>query len=262
MSERLSASAAQHTSEEIFPAISVDIAYGKYVDDFEVNTDRITQYLRDGGLDDDQISEISIRFSAEPPEEDGDRITTGNYAQATRRITVNHSKSIAAIPRFDNEESVKKVNDAARNTLVHELEHAVAYHDPKQQATNAAYRRKILWQEYLRGLRHNYMIGAFAVGIAAEYFTDTPYVFGASILAGSIAQIRQYRHDSKHHAPGRRHQQYLNNPEEIRARNAADAAPADIMSITVADPLAEARKYIADLRESFRAEPYSAPHEN
>jgi len=251
MSERLSSSAAQHTSEEIFPAISVDIAYGKYVDDFEVNTDRITQYLRDGGLDDDQISEISIRFSAEPPKRKGDQVTVGNYRKKDRRITISHGEEIATAHYVFNDERSAEVNDATRDTLVHELEHAVAHHDPEQKAINRKYQRGILLSEFKHGLIHNRMAGAIALGLALENFTDMPHAFGISMIVGSAAQMYQNHRDSKYHAPTRHREQYLNNPEEIRAREAASEASADILALTIKDPMEETRAQLEEARHNL-----------
>ncbi len=50
----------------VFPTISVGINYGKTVDNFEPDLQLITDRMRKGGMDDEQILNTSIHFSDKP----------------------------------------------------------------------------------------------------------------------------------------------------------------------------------------------------
>jgi len=126
----------QARPEVIFPTISVDRSYGESTTHFDVDLEAITEYLRSRGLSDNEISDLSIHFSAEENRSKthtGTNRTFGRYIFDKKHIDMYRPQTLFGYSVSVNEESGKTMyvngdhftNDEMSSTLVHEFEHYI-----------------------------------------------------------------------------------------------------------------------------------------
>lgn len=117
---------------ESFPTISIDRHYGDKVTDFQVDAQGLAVYLRDRGLNEDEIGDLSIHYS---PEEEKSSLpnsrTLGRYTSASKSIEVFLPEVFFGYkaPLYEGSPQALRIDSGVvteskiNSTLIHELEH-------------------------------------------------------------------------------------------------------------------------------------------
>lgn len=219
---------------EVFPAVSIDRAYGDKVSDIDIDIAGITDFLRERGARDEDISKLSIHIGRGQL----NGVTRGEHAQGRyrhRKKTIE-TNLIHTLRGASGDWAEEQHSD----TLRHELEHFISHHDEDMEKyieLNDA------TPDSLK-LRHH--IGATAVALVAAGLTARGYVDSnpdvakvASLVGvqlasygGSLVAISRYLRRNWD-----KYDHYRWNPEEQRAFSAErnDPLPDNSISITLKD---------------------------
>lgn len=208
------------------PSVSVSIEYGKYVEDFDVDVEGITKYLEERGISDDAIANMEINFSSEQELEDG-IVTYGAYNREQDRLTISHASDIQEAARIGYSVPTEVRNIFLNKTVIHELEHKIAYHDGETDPETSRYLKNSLLKRFKKP-----SLTAFATSSAVAYgpvtgeFLSRPDFYGfhpLRILGGAaVASTVLYAMMKRSLARGLSYDEYLAKPEEIRAREAEE----------------------------------------
>ncbi len=209
--------------EKVYPSVSVGVGTGQFVEHFDVDMDAIRNHLVEGGMSDEQIGRVSILFSdqvspREPRTGRSFNRQVGNFNRITNQINVWPIEEIAASKFVGLEAIDQAVSKQVGETLVHELEHAVANNDPRQHRINHLFRAKE--GAKIMGL---YMFTYFEISNLP--ILDKPIMTIAGIAIGGLAANIIAAH------PRYKNRLYRRNPEEKRCRQAELEAPKDIVTI-------------------------------
>jgi hypothetical protein len=235
----------------IFPTISVDRSYGESVTSFDVDVEEITDYLRNRGMDDEAISNLTIHFSPEkkkdPTFADLHRIF-GQYDTEKNHIEVYRPKTMFAYSAPFYEGASKRLhadgntftNKEVSSTLVHEFEHYLddvsGELDDEMTEHHAAFKKDV-WKVMIKRT-----LGSIAIGggfIGADYATrqivadtidaqggDATWPGLAIAAVGTAAALIAIRRNNKaagHDIKVLRQAAYEVSPIEVKARSAASA---------------------------------------
>lgn len=213
---------------DVAPTIIVERNYGRYAHGVHFDVEGIAEYLRNGGLTDEEIIDTTVLFSDEhPPYDKGiDSELAGVYEHDKRQLTV-----YGIYWTFDayaslniNSGRAERLRENANSTLLHELEHRVSSLDEEQQKENNGYVRSVA------AMRLGTYAAASTVGaIAATSFAEgLPVAVG--IAAGSLLPAPAVR--KLHKSKAVRRHYYRHKPEEIRCYDAAATRePKDLVYI-------------------------------
>ncbi len=211
---------------ENFPTISMDIELGKHASFIAPNLQYITDKLSEGGLSDDEINATSIHFSAQHNIAKKPRkgyTKQGTYNRKERLVTVARPKDLEpdSWPPDSSLTRLLYAGAECSDTLEHELEHAVATKDSEHMEKEKSYQKRLLGKRMLRSYP---TIGIIVSGFALENAAhiDNAYVTSLALAIGVISlkktvfrkKIAQLEHN-----------EYLNAPDEKRARLAGENAP-------------------------------------
>jgi len=204
---------------DVFPAVSVDRTYGEQVDFLDIDLALITEYLRARGVGDERIKELDIKLIAQTKKtSDGTRLLQGEYEHGITAIwlfmpayAIEHSTSFVdengKPVTFTYEVADTQGEDFTR-ILIHELEHFISMGEPDYEQRKNAFFDEIFEQYtqevYPKGFRTSLAMAVVAF-IGAKYF----------------------EHKMNEHVKKDRDNRYRNNPEEVRAWQAADTYVGD-----------------------------------
>jgi hypothetical protein len=242
---------------EVFPRVYFDIDHGEYFDEIDIDFAAITKQLRDGGVSDEAISELEVRFRTTrfdgKKESRQGRIVMGKYfcdagdmSWLSRVITRQQEHIEVSTPAiFEMLQSSGSglpksfreltTNSAYSRTLAHELDHAVAARDFDQQAANSVYERD---GKYMRRFFRYMPYGAVAIANSLSLyswftkrevpsFVDNSLYRSAAIVAICIGGIKRALDIQGEH------ERYLNHPGEIRARAAEEVTSKDLVVVNL-----------------------------
>lgn len=198
-----------------FPAISVGIEHGKHVGSFDVDIAGITQYLREGGVDDEQIEDLDINFSDEITATKASKsVVVGTYRRKENNISIKHFSDVVV----NNHLPMGLLNDYTSSvmskTLVHELEHMVTMQDESIVKATRKHQIKHLFKDIFQILG-TYTAATFATNeIIGNNFDQGEITAPLVGLLGGLAVL-------KHKELNRyKSSAYLKNPGEIKSYEA------------------------------------------
>lgn len=204
---------------DVFPTVSVGVGYSDFVENFEPDMPAITKHLRSAGLTDAQIAETNIHFSDECyPRENG--VTTyGNYINKKNLITIYGFEDVliaGIIPERLEQAPEATITD----TLTHELEHRISSFDSEQKKLNKAYERKIYFTSKRAAI--TMALGAMAAIASTNVYTNfvRPDASLTEIFALSLGASFGIIKAEKSLFKNKKFEEYLNHPDEQRARSA------------------------------------------
>lgn len=213
---------------ENFPTISMDIELGKHASFIAPNVQYITDKLSEGGLSEDEINATSIHFSAQhniakKPRKGYTKQGTYNYKE--RLVTVARPKDLEP-DSWPPDSSLTRLLYAGAeysDTLEHELEHAVAAKDSAHQEEEKSYQKRLIGKRLLRSSSLIY-VGTVASGFFLEHVANVEHANISGIaLALGVISLKKTIFRSK--IAQIEHNEYLNAPDEKRARLAGENAP-------------------------------------
>ena len=206
-------------NSETFPTVAVGIKYQDIVDNFDINLDEITNYLRSRGLSDAQITETKILFSDEPCPRDDKGYTLGIYNDRSKTITIYRDDGEMHDLDGQNDD-FSRASTMINKVLTHELEHRVASFDIKQKKLNRKYKlkRDLFSLRSLSSIAFSGGLGVGAYTIYNSYIRPEPTLLEVIAIAGlpGIIALKSVNHIFKNKI----FQEYVNSPEEKRARSA------------------------------------------
>ena len=240
---------------DIFPQLSFDTRYGKYVDSIDVDVEKVVQQLREGGLSDEEILNLRINFSTDPIMP-FDKSIVGLYKpqhnrprKSSERVYVAYPDLIKGIQKRSDElgsdqeyldGASRRASNEYSSTLGHELEHAIAARDTEQKLLNKEYRPEAkmdLLVHYIPSGRFSLLFAAMLVGAGAYIENGGDRIpidnSNAMFIAAAGTAVALNGLDSVLQRDKREYSQYRNHPEEKRARAAGAAAPDDLVSIVM-----------------------------
>ena len=247
------------TVPEVFPTIIVGLEYGNKVTNLDVDIVKVTDLLRDGGVSDEDIMNLTIHISGGAPEQSnhGKEFSTQGYYRHKERLI----RLFNATQSNDFIEFEKTLKDSGtynawtesffadfasremNETLLHELDHVAAKYSESMQREELDYRtkKKLEYQHVagitLRGLVPKVASIGFLYASSSHllesitgdenFASDTAWsiaYFGAMslFLATSLRLKRAIKDDALDN--------YLNDPVEARAREAQEQ---DLQLLTV-----------------------------
>lgn len=211
---------------EIFPTISMDTELGKYASYANVDMHYFTNRLREGGLSDEEISQLNIHFSAK--EDLGNKrgaTTQGIYRHPDRSIEVAYHNANEDLDLHEDNTIELAIYSSAlySDTLDHEIEHAIAKKDIALQKEDKSYKRRVLGRRLIRSSPVIYS-GVVTAGFTLEFGAHVEYAYLTSFLTAlSIVALKKTILRRKFIEIDRK--EYLKGPEEARARLAGENAP-------------------------------------
>lgn len=207
-----------NTLPDVYPAISIGLEHGQGIESIEINIAGITEYLRQGGVSDEEIGKTSITLSdTRQPDRDGET-TKGNNNRESHVINLFYGEEVACaasagIPIVDEIFSAKMTS-----TLVHELKHSELIHDEELQADVKKLYRSAN-RKNLAKVMGTYVTTLTAGSVLIENIANTSMATGfnfAVIPAGALGLLVLKR--TRTTTP---QQLYDRNPEEALCRQAA-----------------------------------------
>lgn len=239
---------------DVFPTVRVDRSFGTELDFFDIDIATITNHLRDHGMSDEAISALTITFRTQEASElkqmDKTRsINLGEYLKDDHEVQVykpeDMTSSEVAYEGKDKEtmsiffDSSQILENNFTNTLVHELEHALLVDNEDVKAQNIQYIADALdgsvmtKKQKLVGSSIAILAGSGLIG--AGHLTDTPEItlvgdltMPAFIVGVAVFGVYKYRKFKK---KIQGYDNYFNMPEEIHARNVADAYEGTLIKV-------------------------------
>jgi hypothetical protein len=221
---------------EVFPAISMDKLYGEVVDNFDVDIAKISDYLKNSGLSNEEIEQLSIHFSAESKQdESGNLVTMGNFEKDEQQINIFYLDQLIKTSKYSDPSKDLAQNELMSKTLVHELEHAVSMKDEIQQERNSDYDKSVdnqidmvFKKSAIVGTMSSVATASFGLGL--RYVTamgnyshiTIPYSMGAGVLSLIVGTYVMCAFEKRKINDSYWHEVYLNRPEEVRCRNAEE----------------------------------------
>ena len=221
----------EKTTPEVFPTITVDTEYGKFVDNLDLDANKITEHLRNSGLTDEQILETNIHFRSKVVGKNNGCLRLGNYNRFTKKVNIFALEFIA---NNDTPKEVRKekATDLINNTVVHELEHRIASFDKQQGKANRRYHRKEIFNKRMLGTLGLASLVYYGGTKAYEHIVSTtpslPIIIGASVIIFMSLNNAERRIFRRQH-----YLEYRNRPEEIRTHAAADNYEGSLVSLSL-----------------------------
>jgi len=218
---------------QVFPTVAVSSEYGKYVDDIDIDLEKITEYLRAGGLSDEKIMNMSITLAGNTGRPIG---IAGRYYRTTQAIETFHLVDMQFAYSMGSKKIAQETDTEHSRTIIHELEHRIASFDKTQQQIN---------QQFLKRARNKYTLrhavipysGLMAVGASIGESAERVMDIGhGTPLAIGITAVGSYLWNKR---PNKRSEAYLfqnvylKHPEEIRCRTAEEQNSDNIVSSVV-----------------------------
>ena len=211
---------------ENFPTISMDIELGKHASFIGPDIQYISDKLSEGGLSGEEINTLSIHFSAQHNIAKKPRkgyTSNGSYNYKKHSIAIGHPEGLDR-DSWPPNNALNRILYASlqySDTLEHELEHVVAMKDTAHQEEEKSYRKRLFGKRMLRSSPTlGIMMSGFALENAAHidnaYMTSLVLAIGVISLKKTVfrKKIAQLEHN-----------EYLNAPDEKRARLAGENAP-------------------------------------
>jgi hypothetical protein len=174
--------------------IKVDDDVYEYINNLTINSELIVGFLRSKGLNDEQISELTLQFVAEKFCSHADMDEFGHYEPDTHTATVN----MYSLVKYWNsqyygekEHLNNRFSDQLSDTIAHELLHAAyAYLDPKYHDIVSDSKSEPLLAEALERIRKIKALGT--TGLSASIgtglvvgSTQSPFMGAAVGIIGS-----------------------------------------------------------------------------
>jgi hypothetical protein len=232
---------------DVFPTFSIDRSYNEQLLSIDVDLGGITALLRQKGMSDEAINNLSITMTGALNEKNTEtRTTKGSYTLDRNEILIykpadmtstyveyegKDGKKIKAT--FAGDELVK---EELTNTLVHELEHASLSDNEAMKQQNKQYLEEAL-QPYVEkasyskkqkaALLGGTVLAAIGMFVAGDVFDSEAtqlvsyLVIPVSYVGIQIDGIRRIK-TLKKKLEETAFERYISKPEEIRARQAAD----------------------------------------
>lgn len=251
---------------ESFPAVSVDREYTELVSDFDVDIEAVAEYLRERGLNENEIGALSIHYSASIQSRKSKSIPQrllGVYDPKHKAIEVFRPEVLFSYnaPLAEGAKQKMRINgdtvtnEAMSTTLIHELEHYLDDTNEVHSRQGEAHRRAYVseWRKmYLKNT------GVFFVGTGALYLAKSrigdvvadsiestggdanwssialwsAWVASAGLIGARVR--RKIRNEGENMSA----KAYRTSPTEIRARAAESEHTRDFMSVS-----AKAKEY-------------------
>jgi len=247
----------KHSTPDVFPTFSMDRSYSDRLESIDIDLGAITQLMREKGMSDDEIMELSIYITDETMNVDfSSSPVAGRYFRDENKIVLyklntflsssvvyesSDGKTTAA--SFDGN---AMLTDRVTKTLVHELEHAILARDEAMIESNEAYVEGVIEQygekvSYLKKKRIAQLGGAAVIlagALIARNIWDDAAVQVASVLSlpayavGVRAHSRRRQKKTITQLKNNKYEIYINRPEEQQARKAADDYDGTLFAIT------------------------------
>lgn len=219
------------TMPDVVPSIAFDIALGKTYKSIDVDYEKVVGLLEKDGVSVGDIGSLTIRVSDTIIGKDGDFITFGEYNSKNNHIILTtdvfqkKDDSSGSLSDMDNDtDRYKKIIDDIDRSMVvsgffaHELKHASSY------MTDSDIRRESV--AYKKSLQKNGLVRVLGIytGCNVALFSAVAGIDSAIIRNGVTypglvaAAILGVRVGKKYIS---NHERYLQNPEEVSARQAA-----------------------------------------
>lgn len=214
---------------DVMPTISMSIEYGEHLNSFDVDIEGLVEYLRERGLNDMQIQNLHIEFSAEPGMLN-EMPVYGMYEGGFKdKITMYTLEDVRLASRSAHASIDAKLLKKQNGTLTHELEHKIDAHSLKATVDDNMYDQKIWLFRKAKEL-YSFLGGAAAGFLAGEVtgvneFLDNHNVYGmpplqalgaAAVGACTFLAARRF---GLHGDP---YSEYWKRPCEIKARAATE----------------------------------------
>jgi hypothetical protein len=250
----------QLSEASVFPTVSIDTSYSGLVDSIDVDLEAITAHLRAKGMMDEEILGLSLHLaketSVEASHDDGYRLY-GKYLRGDKTIEIYKPDNLFAFtgPITADSKDIMNINSDKRagsettGHLVHELEHFVLDDDNETKVIERAHRESIRTEFIKKSVVS--ALGTFVLGVAMsvginssvvgprirafgdllesgasgnEVFTEGAITAGFGILGLGVVALSGFLAARNFSATldAALRKQYVNSPEEIKARHAAE----------------------------------------
>ncbi len=226
---------SDETIPEVFPTITVDREYGNFVDDLDLDANKITEHLRNSGLTDEQILQTNIHFRSKVVGRKYGCLRLGNYNKFTKKANIFALEFIAN-KKIPKEVKEKEAAAVVNETVVHELEHRIASLDKQQAKAN----RKYHIDETFTNKRMLGMIGVAglinygSIQMYTELSNNQPTL--PIMIASSLIVFMSINNAEKRIFSRQHYDEYRNRPEELRAENAANNYKDSLISLSLKQP--------------------------
>lgn len=218
---------ATHSPETALPTVIVDASLGKYVEAFDIDTPAIAEYLRGRGLEDEQISGLTMHFTSEI---EGDLVAKGNVTMGEYS---NYKYTARLLPPVaepleewlehpdDRDELHEMMGGLVPTNITHELEHYLQHLRDGDLGAVIANHAAEFKSSRIKRILATYAGTTALVGaeIGASVYIDAaePYALpamGVTALAGISLIVRDIKNIRLDH--------YYQNPYEAEAYAAAE----------------------------------------
>lgn len=225
---------------DVCPVITFDIGLGEHVDDIDIDYNKLVDYMYGKGFNDSQIATTAIRISAKENHSKSKRnptITQGDYTKKTdsiRLFPIDTLKASTRMKQWFSKETDDVTDSYGLNglleqgtndhtaaviekTLKHELEHKAVNLLEGGMPEAKKYTKRISRKEW--GRLACAWAGGWATIIGTNALVDNNLSTTSEFLIYGAAFGIAF---AKSSASARSHSHYLNNPEEIRCREAGE----------------------------------------
>jgi len=218
----------KETIPEVFPTIIVAAEYGSHVSDLDVDLNQVTDYLRHGGLNDNQILDTTIEFSSVHSKIEKQTEQFGEYKHKKQQIRLFGSKeSIVLGYEVGADDQINNsISESLSRTLTHELEHRIAAYDPQTKKAVKKHYRHYAHKPFflLMGAEVALDWNATALVNMGIIPSATTYNWIPQLALAGIALAKLTGHSYQM-------AMYINNPDEQRARAAEKNTSTDMVTV-------------------------------